>query len=333
MLGYYSSGSMAQNPRRNSLDRWLYDGCSDEEEEERRNIGTNAKSLVMRDDIPPPPPLLPPPPPPPSYDENIVLQVNLRRQSLVNKPCSPSATHTHQQQQQPAAKALAKVIAAPAVQVQENSDSNLEEIPSPKRTDVIEPTEYAAGASPMRKQQQSPQRPQAMVAKAGKNQRVAPLEPSSAKKGQATAVLRTEGAARRPSKSVDPRIMWEKKVAEAEKREKQAQTQVADLQRKVISLEDRIRAIKNEGKKRATAAEVKTKQPSQSADTLEAKIASEVGKLVRDREIDDELMQQLSNAVTAAVAQTLLAASKAVAPPKRLPPTGPDAKSLQLAQI
>ena len=124
--------------------------------------------------------------------------------------------------------------------------------------------------------------------------------------------------------SIDPRVLWEKKLAESEVREKQALAQVAELQRKKASLEERVRTLRNEIKR------LEKKQ----GDALENKIAHAVSKIVQDQELDLETREKIAEAVALAVAQTLLSSSAKVAPPKRQPPVAPSKNNeTQLSQI
>jgi hypothetical protein len=128
---------------------------------------------------------------------------------------------------------------------------------------------------------------------------------------------------RRNSISADPKILWEKRLAETQAKEKQAQMQINELQRKIVSLEDRIRAVRNE----------KRRTEKRTQDNLDAKIIQAVARVVKDKELDIELKEKIADAVAAAVAQTLLTYAAPVAPPKRAPPSAQSNRTVQLAQI
>ena len=123
----------------------------------------------------------------------------------------------------------------------------------------------------------------------------------------------------------DPRMIYEKKLLEFQAKEKQAQLQICELQRKVASLEERVRVHRNEKKR------VEQKQ----SESLAHKIANSVCKIVKDQELDVETREKVADAVGQAVARTLLqCSSKKVEAPSRAPPkVGNVKESQQLALI
>lgn len=111
--------------------------------------------------------------------------------------------------------------------------------------------------------------------------------------------------------SLDPRLVYDKKLAEFQVKEKQYQTTINDLQRKLASLEDRVRVQRKEMKRAG----------QKQNDSLSHKIAIAVSKIVKDQDLDVEARDKVAEAVGAAVAKTLLQCnSSKVEAPKRAPP-------------